>query len=457
MTIKERFQKTHRRYSLVTVISFLLVFILWIRVSFPPLGQPMKTEEMDAYSRLAHVVLSFNYGDGVWLPGFHFIMRLFSFIPDNGTYFNYRLGIYIFTLISSFLIHFIVLKITSKQILSLLAMAMYLYHPLTIQLSVLTLTEIVWIFFILLSSYILFFTNFKNNIFLGIFLYIISLTIRFESWFLLPFVMFYIWRYQKKNINLIILVVIFPVYWTLITSVRTGNFLPYIYSKYLFSTSEFCPLHWNIKNIIFEFSKQLSTYIFSKFTILIILLLGIFVKNKKIFYTAFITSYLFIVFIIETYVSFNENSSPRFFYYLVPVMAILVPSIANNFINNTKHKNYQKIIFFVFITMFVCLEYWTLNQNNYSNYPKTVQDIDQIITDMNISKINKVYLCLSDSDYRLTFAYRRKYDVVWCDENTSIDSKHGVLITTIKNLPLYISKKHWTDKKIFQQYILYTF
>ncbi|MFA5025512.1 MAG: hypothetical protein WC503_03345 [Candidatus Shapirobacteria bacterium] len=457
--------KTTQKYFFLNktleILTILLVVILWFCQSFEPLRHPMETNEMDAYSRLGTIITEPKISDGVWLPGFSYIMRIFSPIPNLGIYFNYRIGIYLFTLLSGFVIYRIVNKLTGNFFYSLFALTFFLFHPLTIQLSVLTLTEIVWMFFVLSAAYFLFFSNNQSRYFWALLFYIISQTLRFESWLLIPLIIIYlsINHYQKRKIFFVILsILIFPLYWFFITHFENGYYFSFILSKYYCSTNEFSPLHWNLKNIILELHSLLSIYVFSSFSVFFVLIIGIFQKNKKISAISFTSLYLFVAFILETYVSINENTSPRFFYYLVPTISILFSYLMYFFIKNNIQKNILKILFFISISIFISSELGTINRDYYSKISPESQKIKNIITDLEISKDDVAIFCLPYFEYSTLLISKVDFKVYNCiDEKYLNPNLHGVLIAGADTSEIYNQETWWFKKIVFQNITFYRF
>ncbi|HWS48587.1 MAG TPA: hypothetical protein VN174_00870 [Candidatus Methanoperedens sp.] len=421
----------------------------------------METNEMDAYSRLVNITRKQPIDEGVWLPGFGYIMKLFLLIPDNGTYLNIRIGIYIFTLLSAFIIYRVIKSLTSNHYYSLFGMTMFLFHPLTIQLSVLTLTEPLWIFFILLSIYYLFFSDRKNRLSLSLVFYIISQTIRFESWLLIPVIAIFslnALRHKKISVFQFILIFVFPIFWFFVTFLDVGYLFSFVLKKYHCSTNEPSPLHWNITNIIYDLKIQLSTYVFSKLGIFIVLLIGIFQKNKKISIISFSSLYLLIVFVIETYTSFNENTTPRFFYYLVPIITIVFPYLVSIFAKKNIKKPFLKIIFTLSLCLIIFLEYFTLNNNYYSEFTREAREIKNIINELQISKNNIVIFCAPYFDFSTLFSYETDYKIFPCSKDYYLDPNyHGVLIGDVDTSDIYDQERRWTNKISYRNLIFYRF
>lgn len=421
----------------------------------------METNEMDAYSRLVDVIRIQPIEEGIWLPGFGYIMKFFLLVPDNGSYLNIRIGIYIFSLLSALVIYKIVMGFTSNLFYSLSGMIFFLFHPLTIQLSVLTLTEPIWIFFILLSIYFLFISHTKNHISFSLIFYVISQTIRFESWLLIPVIaIFSLNALHQKKISFLqfIIVFTFPISWFIATYFNVGYLFSFISSKYRCSTNEFSPLHWNIINIIYDLKIQLSTYVFSKFSILTLLLIGSFQKNKKISIISFSSLYLLIIFIIETYTSFNENTTPRFFYYLVPVVAIIFPYLVSVFVKENIKRVFLKATFIFFLSTVVFLEFFTLNNNYYSKFTEEAQEIKNIISELQISKKDIVIFCVPYFDFSTLFSYETNYKTLPCSNNYYLDPNyHGVLISDMDTSDTYDQESRWTNKISYKNLTFYRF
>lgn len=416
---------------------------------------------MDAYSRLVNVIRKQPVGEGIWLPGFGYIMKLFLLVPDNGTYLNIRIGIYIFSLLSAFVIFKIVMGFTSNLFYSLSGMAIFLFHPLTIQLSVLTLTEPLWIFFVLLSIYFLFISRRKNHISFSLISYVISQTIRFESWLLIPIIVIFLFnafRHKKISFLQFTLVFAFPIFWFLATYLDVGYLFSFVLSKYRCSTNEPSPLHWNIINIIYDLKIQLSTYVFSKLSILTLLLIGTFQKNKKISIISLSSLYLLIIFIIETYTSFNENTTPRFFYYLVPVVAIIFPYLVSVFVKENIKKTFLKATFILSLCVVVFLEFFTLNNNYYLKFTREAQEIKNIINELQISKQDIVIFCVPYFDFSTLFSYETDYKILPCLNDYYLDPNyHGVLIGDMDTSDVYNQESRWTNKISYKNLIFYRF
>ncbi len=442
------------------ITSILFVILIWIKFTFSPLTRPMRTDELDAFSRLFHII--YLPMSNVWLLGFQYIMRIFSLIPDNGTFLNYRLGIYIFAILSSIVIYLIVHKVTKNWIYSLLALIIFLFHPLTVQLSVLTLSEIPWTFFILLSIYFLFFSDNKRQLFLGLTFYVISETIRYESWFMLPILFVYLFFHFKKDRTLFIpsvfYLLCFPIIWLNIEYQVSGSPVSFIFEKMKCSVIGKSDLSWHMHKVITTVDKQLSVYIFPYLIILSLLVASFFLKNKKLISFSIGSIYLLACFIFQTYISFNENISPRFFYYFVPLIAVLVPTCLSQVINfkNNKILNY---IFIIPILLIVLRTTQTEDHLYYSQLSEpnltTFRDLDSI----NLKSNETVSVCTNDERIINLLEYKLGYkNFTDCKYKLYLnENMHGKLMIKRGNDYLYNDLRKWVSKTTFQDYVLYEF
>lgn len=444
---------------LLKIFVILIVIGIWIKQTYSPLTTPMVVSDADAYTRLWHII--FLQISNVWLPGFQYIMRIFSVIPDNGFFLNYRLGIYIFTILSSIVIFLIIQKNTNKFLPSLLGLSLFLFHPLTKQLSVITLTEIPWLFFLFLSIYFLFFTKHKNKIIFGLLAFIISETFRYESWFLLVILIPYLIYFFKVNklikIKSVLFIIIFPIFWMLVLNKLYDSPISFIFEKIKCSRGDNPLFFLGINETWNLLSLQINTYIFPTFIIFLLLLSGFIFKKLKILPISVISVYLFFCYFTQTLISFNENTAPRFFYFLVPALAIIIPVCLYNIY---LIKNIIKIIVIIGVLMFTYNKFSKLNNDYYFDVNKTdLYDVKKVFSVLKYNNPQKIYICTQINDYYFSsfilYLLQYKYTPVDCNSNFYTQDNSSNIIITTQDENLYDLKIKYSYKIKFLNHIIY--
>jgi hypothetical protein len=442
------------------IITLIIIIGIWIKQTYLPLTSSMMVNEADAYTRLRHVVNSPM--SQVWLPGFKYVMKFFSVIKDNGTFFNYRLGIYIYTLFLALVIFLIIKNITKSFLPSLLGLTIFLFHPLTRQLSTITLTEIPWLFFLFLSIYFLFFTKYKNKIWLGLLAFIISQTVRYESWFLILPLIFYLFFFLKrKNVDFvdpILLTILFPIFWILVLDYIYDNPISFIFEKLKCSQESGFISHWTISNLTNCLNSQLDTYIFPHIILIFVILIGLVLKKAKLIPISVISIYLYICFFIETFITFNENTSPRFFYYLVPSLSILIPTCL--YLIFYKYSKNLKLILYGCCYFILVAQMSTLNQNEYFNVNQLeIKDIKETLK--NLDPAYKTYICVDQLDmfYSGVLEYSLQYKNIdfGCQKDFYEQDQSSKMVISTQNESYFDSKINYIDKKELSTHTIYSF
>lgn len=460
--------KTFQEYKnkksfLLELLAISLTIIIWIRQTYQHLTLLMETREADAYSRLFHIVhLPLS---NVWLPGFQYLMRFFLLIKNSDNFTNYRLGIYLYTIALSLVIFLIIKNITKKILPSLIGLILFLFHPLTQQLSTITLTEIPWLFYLYLSIYLFFFTKHKYKIYLSLISFTVSETLRYESWFLLPIIIPYLILFCKKkyfdSIKFIFLIIIFPVIWMIILNHYFDNPISFIFEKLKCSQHANQLIHWKIENLMDFINLQLDIYIFPHLYLYLFLFIGIFYKKIKSQSISVISLFLFLCFFIETLINFNENTTPRFFYYLIPPLSVIIPATANNIF-----QKYPKLFrIFFYIPFYLIFSYQSLSKLNQTYY-KTINitdilDIENVLQRINLFKIKTTYLCTDGQDYLFSnfLLYRLQYKNISidCSQNLYPQNKSSLMVISPQDENFYDSKIIYSTKEKLSNHILYSF
>lgn len=455
------FNKIHKVIFL-KILAITIIIAVWVQLTYLPLRSPMMVNEADAYSRLWHIV--YFPISNIWLPGFQFIMRLFSIILDNGSFLNYRLGIYFLTISLSLVIFSIIKNITNDFFSSLLGLIIFLFHPLTKQLSVVTLTEIPWLLFVFLSVYFLFFSKLKNKLTLGLLFFIISQTIRYESWFLLALLIPYLLFTLKTNyskLSLVLVVSAFPILWMLVLNKLYGNPISFFFEKLNCSHGQDSIFYSTFKELLDFMILQINTYIFPSLFLILFLLPGLFYKRLNLTPISSVSVYLFLCFLMETFTTFNENMTPRFFYFLVPALAITIPVYLYHIYR--LHKKFSKIfITAVYLFLFIYHPISKLNHNYYTTVNSSeIYDVEDILSLLKTNNPREIYLCTLVDDYFFSnfIKYRLYYQdlLIDCNNDPYITHNSSNIITSLQDESFYDSKIRYSNKIKFSNHILYSF
>lgn len=260
--------------------SLILIFLAGITLGIPFLFSEMVEGNSDIYARsnmATHEKINedefFNFDPnryGMWLP-LHFKILGLSLTIHDDVFFSPRFMTLIFSAGTVVLMYYYAFLITKSAPISILSSMLFLFFPQRVFLSTPTLSEPIFVFF-LISALILIFKT-PSNYWWGLTLLNIASGIRYESWFLLPFIWLVIWKDSKLKFRPIVILgaSIFPIFWLLINGITLGNPLKFLVDKYEI-TSE----GWNQDNPAFgDFPLAVSNWFMELSKTLTILGIGL--------------------------------------------------------------------------------------------------------------------------------------------------------------------------------------
>lgn len=328
--------------KLKTEKSFFLLLIMmavgfWL--SLPQLQKPM-IAEADAYSRTNIIFarledgLFFNKYGGTWLPLYSSLMILISSY-FNDPWFTPRAVTLVISLASVLVMYFFSAAFTQDKKAALISAAIFLFLPIRIFLSTQTLTEPVFIFFLIFS---LFFIAEKKprwwQLMLSLLLLNLAHGIRYESWLLLPLIWLFIILKPlkfKNKLSYIILSLIFPMCWIYLNHKHFGSAWAFFQIKHEVAQRQIIPQYFNLKLSWLAWQKKLLP-LFPKFFLIIssLSLIKLFKqKNLKQLFLHLLPIYLYILLIVQVYFGTMEWFPHR--YLLIP-LAFFTPLMAQGFI-----------------------------------------------------------------------------------------------------------------------------
>jgi len=230
---------------LTSFLIFLVLTISGFLISFKTLLSPLTFGEVDGYSRaiwafnnyVNGTLLTLDKFGGAWLP-LHPKILGFSILFIRDPRFGFRLISLLFCVASVVLIYIYTERIfksePKKRLVALLAAIIYLLSPLRLLLATQPLSEPISMFFF---SLILVLCSAKKVKPLYLIIFInIACAIRFEFWFMVPFIWLILYIDKpKKRINYVIeclACLIFPFYWMMINYFVSRNFFEFFSIKY---------------------------------------------------------------------------------------------------------------------------------------------------------------------------------------------------------------------------------
>jgi hypothetical protein len=186
---------------------------------------------MIAYSWSKYPYISTH---GVWLPGFMYLSGVFNFIVNDPLISTRILNLIIGT-ITIPVFYFLVRRVFNHEI-ALFSTSVLAFLPLHIGLSAGSLSEVSFIFLVLISL-VLFIEALEVNrvrliyLFISLLLACFALTMRYEAWLLIPLLpIYHYWKIRKVWTGILIAIVlgIFPGFWMMSNYLHGGIFLPII-------------------------------------------------------------------------------------------------------------------------------------------------------------------------------------------------------------------------------------
>lgn len=353
------------------------VFICWLFLIFKSLFLPMVTLEADAYSRLGIGV--FRSLNDCWPPFYPKIIE-FSLMFYNGFYYIApRLVTVISILFSGIIVEKIIFKSIKSSVFSVLGMILFLFHPLVIDLSTITLSEPVWAFFVLASIFFVFYSEKKYSIYIGLLLWSVSQGIRYESWFLTPI---FLWclivcqKITKKNMAIVLSgLFITPVFWIVFSHFQFNNGLQFLKSEQACVDKDPIPEWMTLKNIVTSWYQLLTTHIFP-FPVVILYLASLFTSKKtKDLFVWLSPIALFIMFVTLIFTKKLSNITPRFLFIIIPLTIIVLMISISRLRQAISHHFFWSVLFILVIIFSIGSVYF---QKTYPFYNKSFDGSDEI-------------------------------------------------------------------------------
>jgi hypothetical protein len=317
------FAKNSFRVLSVEITIFVFVFFCLLTTAW--LKKPMISSG-NAYSRLQTTMIEIDSPsakkDFVWLPMYTKIMTIPIRIYGDSMGYSARLFTLLITVATAAFVWLITFNLTRKLSLSLVAASFYLINPLIVNLSVLTLSESIWVFFVALSMALLLSKSKKMWIF-GAILWIASQAIRYESWYLVPLVVlvFGCWHKKiKEALYLLLSLLLFPLYWILETIAHTGNWMYLLDVKMYFAKAGPKYIYGNLKSSMWVWADK----ILAVFTVPMIFLYfgGIYKQIKLRLWLWSIPLFVILTLVLQVYFGTMETFTAR---YLIALPVMVYP------------------------------------------------------------------------------------------------------------------------------------
>jgi hypothetical protein len=359
------------------------MIVVGVILSFSDLLQPMISES-DAYARVNVAIsqknagLFFNKYGGTWLPFYFTIMSSLLSI------FNYpllvpRLVTLFFSLGSVIAIYFYTKLFTKNKSIALLSSLFLLLFPLRIYLGTQTLSEPIFVFFLLTSFVFIAKDRLSyKEIFFSLFFLNTAHGIRYESWMALPFIWFLIANKPisiNKKLIFVLLSIAFPILWLYLNFLYKGSFLTFFNQKYEVAQNYIIPEYYSFNLSLIAWVKKLIIIFPISYLIISIFSLKKIFKQltvKNIFYYG-LPFFFFGMLVLQVFLGTMEWLPIR--YLLIPT-TFLIPLLSSSmyefgsylYLFFKKEKVLiKKIIYFSFILSAVFLfarQYFYLSNNS---------------------------------------------------------------------------------------------
>jgi hypothetical protein len=393
-------------YKKTKLVLFILV-LLSLLFSLVILAKPMQTLDIDAYSRVVNAVIIFNqnkiynfYHD-TWLP-FHQSIIILSLHLYSSPYISLR----VITLISSSLsivsLYLFTNNLIKNRLIGIIATTLFTIFPLRIFLSTITLSEPIFLFFLISSLAILIKKN--PNHFLWLLLLNIAHGIRYESWFILPFIWLFIALSYKLNLFKKILLIFFstlvPQLWLIQQKVFYNDAFYFFKVKYLYAQGKLISSYSNFNLSFTNWNNQLANTIPFFFTLIYFYGLFIYFKsnqshNKKII--SIIPIFLFFSLVIQVYLGSMEWFPARLLYTCI-ALGIPIISLGLHALFTSLKKYFPSYLLFSLTIIGLYLIYPSVYKTFYNSrymhltgFPiekKDVLDIISFLDKVDITQVN---------------------------------------------------------------------
>lgn len=227
-------------------ILLIAAFLSGIALGIPFLFSKMISDDGDVYARSVMSTSErinkdgfFNFDPnryGMWLPLHTKILGLSLTVYDN-VFFSPRFITLLFSSGIVVLMFYYTFLITRSARISILSSMMFLIFPQRIWLSTYTFSETIFVFF-LIAALILIFKK-HPNYWVGLTLLNIASGIRYESWYLLPFVWLAILKNKSIKLRSIFILTssLFPVFWLTVNGIFIANPINFFTQKYIWANT----------------------------------------------------------------------------------------------------------------------------------------------------------------------------------------------------------------------------
>lgn len=350
-------------FCLLTGIICFALFIGIHQLQYPMIA------EADAYSRVNVAMEQIRAGDlfndlgGVWLP-LHFSLLYIAISLFEDPIITSRIVTLIFSTASIISVYHYSLAYKNHKGIALVSAAVFAVLPLRIFLTTQTLSEPIFIFFLITALALVLRKKVSQpQLILSLVLLNIAHGIRYESWMILPLLFLYIFLKKipiKQKILYISTTTFFPIYWLYANYKHTNNFKAFFDIKYETAQKFISPYYNNLKLSFFAWEQKLLATFPLTFSVLALSGLGrIFKKNspEQILIMS-LPIYLFFALVIQVYSGTMEWFPTR--YLLIPI-TLLIPLLSStlHILYNKAHKTFLKlsqihqIVFVVIATFFL--------------------------------------------------------------------------------------------------------
>jgi len=258
------------------------------------------------------------YVSDLWLPLHLYLMALIIKIFNN---LNIALRfLHVIIGCISVIPFYALVKLVFNQRVALFSSILFIFYPIHVLCSIVTLSEIVFLLCLLSYAYFYFQwhrTDKNIHFFLLILFFILSTMVRYEGWILIPIVSIFliVGKKQKAALIFFIATLIFPLFWSLAVKEPVNYAMQYINLK---NTLDF------LKNIHINFywAKVLAEYFSMPLMIISVLGVLFLYREKKIFFFILpLTLFLFFTYGISAHpLEDIHNYSLSFSIFLIPLV-----------------------------------------------------------------------------------------------------------------------------------------
>jgi len=339
---------------------------------------------------------------GAWLP-LHFLILGIPLKIINQPLIIPRLTTLFVSVLTLIPFYLIIVKVFHSQKTALIALFLISTLRFFLYIASQTYSESIFIFFFLWA--IFFFLQKKYKLFIVFFN--LSSMIRYEVWFLIPFLGFFFYLKEKKiktTLLIIFFLCLFPLYWIIINSLKNNHPLPIIEIKLYWAKLEPSPNYWSLPLSIIvwckSFLRAIPNYLWLFF---IISLLRI--KSYKIdhFFILAIVIIIFLSLVFQVYFATMEYFPER---YLIISIYLIIPFISYgiySFYKFLKFRGRDNYLSFVFMMAAIVIINLLFTFNSFKSIinegnPNNVEAHKSLIQDI-IKKSNKEKVIIHPKAY----------------------------------------------------------